>query len=117
MGEKNANEDLTLVSDKGGTLTVTSPASTIVTENSKGVHMGQVAFNIDGAVDGGCSQVATFAGIIQPSGQKNKSDSLKFMREKDNVDIQIPGTTGSGSCTINANVKIQAAGQSKAESE
>jgi hypothetical protein len=118
MSELIANGDLTLVSDKGGSITVTSVPSTKVKASGKGVHKKEVAFTITGAVDGGCSQVSPFNGKIPITAQKVITEGDKVSRENDDEDFDIPGIlSGGGGCTIKANIKIQSAGQTKASAE
>jgi len=96
--------------DKGGVVTVTSPASTKVKASGQGVYFGNLAFTVAGAGSGSCAG-ASGGGSIAGSASKVKSGGQAAVLDGDNVTVTLTGVdSGTGApCSFSAKVTANAA--------
>lgn len=97
------------------TAQITTPASTKVKADGKGVYSGPLTISISGYSGQGI-EVGTGTDTLQPTATKVKVEGKMVILEGDQVTITVTGQTPQGaSASVPVNVKIQDAGQSKAK--
>ena len=102
----------------GGTVEITSSASTKVKADGKGIFFGPVSIAVSGSDGGGAIGDGNGAGtgVITGTGSKVASGGQPALLEGDTATVAVTGTTTSGSSTVPASasvtVKVKKAGQS-----
>jgi len=100
-----------------GTITITSPASSKVKADNKGVYKSLLNVVISNGTDGSTTSSATGSGVIIATATKTKADNIFVLRiDDESAVITMTGTSMSPpppTSTYTTTVYISDAGQSK----
>jgi hypothetical protein len=120
MGKNIAVEGCELEDETGGgSVDITSDASTYVLADGKGIYFGDVSIAVSGSDGGGSIGDGNGAGSGTISGTADYvlSGGQKALLEGDTATIKVSGTTTSGNVVtpvkdVSVTVKVKKAGQS-----